>query len=197
MASVNLKSERIVGIEKKKKYISKEEYRTRYADREDGFKYEWNNGIIERTESMKKYQALIEAAILRLFFSTEAFKNHGMICAEMETDTSDTQLRKPDLAFYTANQLNVMDDDISQTPSWVCEVISKTDDMEDVQKKIVEYFAAGVQCVWIVLPKNEMVYVYTSVSEVTICQGETVCSGAPVMLDFKIEARRLFEKINV
>jgi Uma2 family endonuclease len=193
----SLVSDRTVAYGKVKDYISKEEYRERFSDLEDGYKYEWNDGIIEKTESMKKYQALIEAAILRLFYTTEAFQKQGMICAEMETDTSEVQIRKPDMAFYTAEQLNLMSDDIAQIPAWVAEIISKTDDLEEVQKKIVEYFNAGTQCVWIVLPQNKMVYVYTSISDVTVCKGETLCSGAPVLNDFQIKAHQLFDKINI
>jgi Uma2 family endonuclease len=197
MTSVNLRSERIVEVHKLARYISKEEYLRKYTKKEDGYKYEWVDGEIIKSKGMQKYQAYLQDSLFRAFILTQAFVDGGQICVEVETDTSLIKTRKPDLAFYTKAQMAIMRDDISQTPSWVCEVISKTDDMEDVQKKIVEYFAAGVQCVWIILPKNEMVYVYTSVSEVRICQGETICSGAPVMLDFQIEARRLFQKINV
>jgi Uma2 family endonuclease len=194
MASVNLRSETIVEIQKLPRYVSKEEYLRKYVHKEDGFKYEWIDGEIKKTRGMQKYQAYLQDTLFRAFMLTKAFADGGQICVEVETDTSVAKTRKPDLAFYTKAQMAIMRDDISQTPAWACEVISKNDDLEEVQKKIVEYFTAGVQCVWIILPKNEMVYVYTSISEVTICRGDTVCSGAPILLDFQIEAKKLFEK---
>ena len=51
----------------KPRRVSKARFLREYADREDGYKYEWNNGIIEKTESMNQQQAEIYFVLLAYF----------------------------------------------------------------------------------------------------------------------------------
>ena len=78
--------------------------------------------------------------------------------------------------------------------SFIIEVISDTDGINRVNDKLVEYFEVGVAVVWHVLPKQQMVYVYTSPTSVTICLGNMVCSAAPAVTDFQISANAIFMK---
>ncbi len=194
MTTVNLTTETISVTKRLPRYISLEKFRASYSDIEDEYKYEWNNGKIEKTKNIKYYQAFLEILLLRLFVQTNAFRLGGGICAEMETMTSKLQLRKPDLAFYTSEQLRIMRTKQFQIPTWVAEIISDTNDMVEVENKMLEYFNAGVQVVWHIIPQKEVVYVYTSPNDVTICRGETICSGAPILPDFQISAKDLFEE---
>ena len=74
------------------------------------------------------------------------------------------------------------------------EIISPTDNYLKVNKKLREYFKAGVKVVWQIVPEEQTVYVYTSPTKVTICEGDTVCSAAPVVTDFTIPAKDIFVK---
>jgi hypothetical protein len=40
---------------------------------EDGYKYEWNDGSIEKTKTMKQDQLIIQSILLRLFVQTKLF----------------------------------------------------------------------------------------------------------------------------
>lgn len=60
--------------------------------------------------------------------------------------------------------------------------------------KLNEYFNAGVQVVWQVIPVTETVKVYTSPKNVTICSDSDICSAAPVLADFQIPAHQVFGK---
>ena len=65
-----------------------------YSDKEDGYKYEWNDGIIEKTNSMNQEQTAIYLLLSRLFCQTEAFQNGGGLTAETDMRTLKKQLRK-------------------------------------------------------------------------------------------------------
>jgi Uma2 family endonuclease len=172
--------------------VSKARFLREYADREDGYKYEWNNGIIEKTESMNQQQAFIQAIIMRYFTKTHFFLDGGLFTAETNMDTSPSQLRRPDLAIYTAAQLQKMRQGENQIASWVAEVISANDQANLINKKLDEYFLAGVQVVWHIYPESKQVHVFTSPEQVTICRGKTVCSAAPALGDLEISAEELF-----
>lgn len=72
------------------------------------------------------------------------------------------------------------------------EVLSETDQAYRIEAKIQEYFKAGVQVVWNIFPEQEVVYVYTSRKQVTICLEDDVCSAALVLPDFTISVNTLF-----
>jgi Uma2 family endonuclease len=178
--------------EKKPRRVSKAHFLREYADREDGYKYEWNDGMVEKTQSMNQQQAIIQAVIMRYFVQTQVFKNGGLFTSETNMDTSPVQLRKPDLAIYTNEQLLLMKQGQNQIAPWVAEVISSSDNINHVNQKLDEYFQAGVQVVWHIFPDSKQVYVYISPEQVTICRGKTICSAAPALGDLEIAAEELF-----
>lgn len=178
--------------EKKPRRVSKAYFLRAYADREDGYKYEWNDGTVEKMQAMNQQQAIIQAIIMRYFVQTQVFKQGGLFTSETNMDTSPVQLRKPDLAIYTNEQLLLMKQGQNQIAPWVAEVISPTDNINQVNQKLDEYFQAGVQVVWHIFPDSQQVYVYTSPEQVTICRGKTICSAAPALGDLEITAEELF-----
>ena len=173
-------------------YVSLEDFLRLYANTEDGYKYEWNNGQIEKTKGMNQEQGTIQDILMRLFCNTKTFQEGGLYLAETDMKTSATQLRRPDLAIYLANQRKKMVNGENQIAIWVGEIISDTDKANKINKKIEEYFKAGVQVVWNIYPASNQVHVYTAVDEVTICKGERICSGQPALADFDISAATLF-----
>jgi len=174
------------------KPISLELFLLRYADMEDGFKYEWNNGFVEKTTAINQEQSTIFLLLSRLFCKTKAFEAYGGLTAETDMMTSKVQLRKPDISFYSGAQIKKMKKRQNQIPQWVAEVISESDNINRVEAKLDEYFAAGVKIVWHIFPVSKKVYVYTAPDKVTICMGKTICSGAPVLPDFELSAKELF-----
>ncbi len=173
--------------------ISKEQFLLEYSNKEDGYKYEWNDGIVEKTKAMNQQQTTLYLLLNRLFFYTEALKNGGGLSCETEMDTTAVQYRRPDITFFTGEQIARMKKGEKQVAPWLAEVISPTDRAEDIYAKLLEYFSAGVQVVWHIFPHTQQVYVYTSPDNVTICRGGAVCSGAPVLPDLVISADALFE----
>lgn len=106
---------------------------------------------------------------------------------------SQIQMRRPDLAYFSNEQINnSLTSNEEPIPAFALEVISPSDDAEDVEKKVGEYFKAGVQVVWNIYPENQVVYVYTSRKNATICLEDDVCSATPVLPDFAISVKALF-----
>ncbi|TAG58895.1 MAG: Uma2 family endonuclease, partial [Runella slithyformis] len=106
-----------------------------------------------------------------------------------ETPPAGIQLRRPDMAFFTDEQINSENDEL--IPEFYIKVISPNDQIKDVKKKIKEYFKNGVRVVWVVLPEEDMVEVYTSVRDIKVCMEQDICSAAPVLDDFQISVEEL------
>jgi hypothetical protein len=60
------------------KMITKEQFPRRYSNREDGFKYEFNQGIVEKTTGTNQQQATIQGVIFRFFIKTKIFQDGGL-----------------------------------------------------------------------------------------------------------------------
>ena len=71
-------------------------------------------------------------------------------------------------------------------------MISPTDDYEDVQEKITEYFTFGVRRVWIVSPESKTLTVYFSRTEVKILTENDVLSGDKILPGFKLNLSEIF-----
>lgn len=171
--------------------ISLTAFLKKYREGGNGFKYEFNNGIIEKTYAMKKNEIFIFDNLLRVFVHTTAFAEGGTFVSEVETWTSDTQFRKPDISYWTRQQKI---EEVESVPLFAIEVISKNDQINIVSNKILEYFKSGVKVLWHIFPEQRMVYVYTSPSHIKVCFEEDICSAAPVLTDFEISVNGIFRK---
>ena len=159
----------------------------------DGFKYEWNDGEIIKFEGMNRKQTFIFDVLINLFFE-KGLNKIGQFIPETDVQLTGIQMRRPDIAFFSKKQIY---EDVDFIPEFAIEVISDSDKMIDVENKLIEYFKAGVKVVWHIIPAQEVVYVYTSRSEVKICFDKDICSAKPVLEDFEISVEDIFKDYNV
>lgn len=162
----------------------------------DGFKYEWKDGEIIRFSGMNKKQYYIYD-VLNVLFIEKGYHRTGTFMAEPDVMLTAFQMRRPDIAYFTKEQIQSGRKGEDVIPAFVIEVLSETDMAYRIEEKIVEYFKAGVQVVWNIIPEQEVVYVYTSRKHVTICLEDDICSAAPVLPDFTISVNTLFAQPTV
>ena len=143
--------------EKKVRKVSIASFLRRYRKGKPGIKYEYNKGVIEKTESMKFKEQYIFHNLQQLFITTIAFQNKGMLVQELEVWTSENQWRKPDISFITAQQISAAANGYEPIPALIIEVISKNDKINEVKNKVDEYFNAGVKILWHIFPELKKV----------------------------------------
>lgn len=120
----------------------------RYLSREDGYKYEWINGRVEKTEyTLNPTQLYIQRNLTALF---RAFlhdgKIHGELLAEPDLFLFPEVHRRPDLAWLTNAQIDHLSEDgVIEIPAFIIEVISTRDAAQKIVDKMRHYRAAGVQ----------------------------------------------------
>ena len=158
---------------------------------EDGFKYEWNDGELIRFTGMDKRQIFIFDVLLDLFIEQKLFKI-GTLIPETDVWLTGIQRRRPDIAYFTKEQLKQGRAGEDVIPEFVIEVISTNDILNQVEEKITQYFKTGVKVVWTIMPASESVHVYTSRQQVKICFGDDICSAAPILEGFEISVNQIF-----
>jgi Uma2 family endonuclease len=128
----------------------------------------------------------------RHFRQTEAFRKGGELICETEAQLSPTELRIPDIAFYTENQIEGGANGTKPVTAFAIELISANDNYNKSLQKVRAYFNAGVQVVWHIFPELRSVQVFTSPTAVTICEGDAICSVIPAIPDMQITANEVF-----
>lgn len=151
----------------------------------DGFKYEWDDGEIIQFEGMKENQMYIYDRLLDLLIDL-GYKKTGTLIAEQDVMVSGIQIRRPDIAYFTREQIGQSAKGVRSIPEFVIEIISSNDEINKLERKLTEYFKAGVQVVWTVVVEEQVVNVYTSRRDVRACLENDMCSAAPVLPDFEI-----------
>jgi Uma2 family endonuclease len=161
----------------------------------DGFKYEWDNGsLIKLPKMITPEQFYIVKNLSRFFQTTQAFKNGDELMPEVKSATTDTQVRVPDIGYFTHEQQFLMQQGEAVTPRFAIEIISPTDYYYKVDLKLEEYFEAGVKILWHIVPETEKVYVFTASDTVKICKGTVLCSAEPIIEGFTISVNDIFKK---
>lgn len=179
---------------KSPKKISWEEFQRKYLSREDQYKYEWVNGLIEKTpRTMDKMQLYILTNLIRFLYSLKASypKIDGDLVAEGDTFFAGNH-RRPDIAYYTEAQIQAARNNEDVHPDFVIEVISKNDQAEKLVKRMGDYWAAGVQVIWQIYPENKQIHVYHG-KHMTVCSGDDLCSAEPVVPGFVLPVHEVFK----
>ena len=178
-----------------KRLVSLESFLTRYTNREDAFKYEWNKGIVEKKpRTMNRDQLKILQNLMRLFVRIQAYAAMGELLSEVDMFLQSVdRTRRSDIAYMSGTQMQAAPSGELSVCTFVAEVISKNDQINEVEQKLQEYFDNGVQVVWVIFPKLKQVKVYHSIRDITVCFGEDICSAAPVLPDFEISVDDIFK----
>jgi len=77
-------------------------------------------------------------------------------------------------------------------PDVAVEVVSPHDVMEEVEDKVAEWLAAGTKRVWVVLPRQRLIKVYRSLTDVTILTDKDELDGEDIMPGFRLPVARVF-----
>ena len=130
--------------------------------------------------------------LTRLFAQTDTHQQGGALATRLDTYLSDTCLRVPDLSVYTVGQIAAMRQTEKQKTRFAIEILSDSESYEDILEKIQDYFDAGAQLVWYIVPNRQKIHVYTSPDTSQAYKGTDVISAAPVVPDFTFVVNALF-----
>ena len=118
-------------------------------------------------------------------------KISGRLLAEVDT-FFDGKHRRPDIAFFTLDQIRAAKENKNIIPQFLIEVISNNDQINKVDEKMDNYRAAKVKVVWHIFPKSKKVHVYNG-KKMVICEEDDICSAETVIPGFKIPAKDIFK----
>jgi Uma2 family endonuclease len=106
--------------------------------------------------------------------------------------------RRPDVAFVAFDRMPAaisLNEDPAQwdvVPNLAVEIVSPTNASDDVEDKLDDYFAAGVQLVWVIFPLRRRIYVRDSLTSVRVLLEKDELTGEPALPGFRLPVAALF-----
>ena len=161
--------------------------------------YEVVDGQVIEVPPMGTFEADIANLLAELMNEHARSKRLGRAFVEVlfRIDPKRQIRRQPDVAFVSASRWPAG----KRTPkasSWrlvpdiAVEVVSPSDLAIELNRKIDDYFQAGVVSCWVIYPGTQQVYVYTSPTNVRILMPPDELDGGDVLPGFRIALERLF-----
>jgi Uma2 family endonuclease len=105
-------------------------------------------------------------------------------------------VRMPDVSFVSWDRMpgrKVPDVAVADfAPDLAVEVVSKSNTKKEIERKLDEYFNAGVRLVWLIYPNKKMVEVYTSRLRKRVLRENDTLDGGRVLPGFKLSLAEFF-----
>ncbi len=149
--------------------------------------------IIEVTPSNTYFSGIGIAISSPLFMFVKAH-DLGVVSGEAGGfELSEDITYVPDVAFVSkARQAEPPRKTLNPiAPDLAVEVISPTNSASEIQRKVLDYLAAGTLIVWIAYPETKTVVVHTSAGARTLTEADTL-DGGDVLPGFTLPVRDIF-----
>jgi Uma2 family endonuclease len=108
-------------------------------------------------------------------------------------------VRMPDVSFISWDrfpQRRVPDASmLAFAPDLAVEVLSPSNTRQEMERKLHDYFTAGVRLVWYVDPDDRTVQVFTAPDQSQSLREDQVLAGDPVLAGFSLPLRELFGRL--
>jgi Uma2 family endonuclease len=165
----------------------------------DDMLYEVVDGqVVEKT--MGAFETGIASLLVEILGPFARANRPGRFFSEMlfRIDIGQDLQRRPDVAFvsharwpYNRCVPNVPVWDM--VPDLAIEVISPSDMMSAVLRKVHDYFKAGAIRVWVVYPEQAEVYIYSTAQQVQVVGVGQELDGGDLLPGFRLPVAVLFE----
>lgn len=166
--------------------------------RPDGIKRlcELVDGVLVE-KPMGFYESRLAAVLIAVLESFARQEKLGIVVgADATTRLEPGLVRLPDVAFVSRGRLpqgTVPREPIPDlAPDLAVEVISPSNTRREMDRKLHEYFAAGVRLVWYVYPQTRTVCVYRAPDQVAVLSEHQSLEGEDILPGFSLPIRDWF-----
>jgi Uma2 family endonuclease len=160
--------------------------------------FELVDGVLVE-KPMGFYESLLAAWLIRLLGGFLDQHDLGFVLgADAPLRLEPGLVRLPDVSFVAwdrfPNRELPAEPVPDLAPDLAVEVISDGNTEEEMERKVQEYFTAGVRLVWYVYPETRTVQVYTSLTDVRVLGETDTLDGGAVLPGFQLSIREWFQQ---
>jgi Uma2 family endonuclease len=153
--------------------------------------------LVEKT--MGYYESLLAALLIGFLNAYLTQHDIGFVMgADATLRLRPGHVRVPDVSFVSwdrfPNRVLPAEPIPDMPPDLAVEVLSAGNTPGEMDRKLRDYFAAGVRLVWYVDPEPRAVRVYTGVTEVRVLGESDTLDGNAVLPGFRLSIREWFDR---
>jgi Uma2 family endonuclease len=171
------------------------------ASGEDIERYEVVDGMRVEREPMGAFETVLASWLCHVVNSFAAGKKLGLAVNEVlfVLNAARNLNRRPDVAFVSYARWPTPI--VAREPAWnvvpdlAIEIVSPTNLAEEIDRKMMDYFQAGVRLVWVFYPDSGRVYVYQSPTHVSILERTDTLDGGEVLPGLRLPITELYEAV--
>lgn len=112
----------------------------------------------------------------------------------------DGQVRMPDLCFVSRDRVTKADPKRGALPALVpnlaVEVLSESNTEHEMQRKLQDYFAAGVELAWLIDRQTRSAKAYSAADRFEVISSDGVLDAGPVLPGFIVSLAALFQRAD-
>ena len=153
-------------------------------------------GVLVPMSPTQGEHGILEAMLTAALFSFAAQRRLGWVLSGevgFYTQRNPDTIRAVDVAFIsTERQPERPTSFLTAAPELVIEIVSPSDRWSEIRKKIGEYFAAGVDRVWIVEPERRKVAVFSGPTKMSELAEADILRGEGALAGFGLAVSDLF-----
>lgn len=170
------------------------------AEARDNSLFELVDGVLVE-KAMGQFESRIAAVLI--YFLERFLSRHdlGIVYAPDATlRLMPGLVRLPDVCFVSWKRLpgrRLPSQPIADlVPDLAVEVLSVGNTKREMQRKLEEYFEAGVRLVWFIDPENRRAEVHTSPRKSKIIPQDGTLDGGRILPGFRLSLRKLFARVT-
>lgn len=159
--------------------------------------YELDEGEIIEMPPPGELHGILCAWIVRLLWRYVEARGKGYVCSNdtgLVIRRRPATVRGPDIMLYDENRpLRKFSRKFAQRlPRLVVEVLSSSDRMAKMNRKVSQYLKRGIPLVWVVDPEAEAISVYRPGQDVYVVEGEDEITGEEVLPGLRFRVAEFF-----
>jgi Uma2 family endonuclease len=155
--------------------------------------------LVEKT--MGYLESIVAIAIARHLGNYVAARQLGVVLgADGTLKVLPDQVRIPDVCFIAWDRFpngKLLPQPIPPVaPDLAVEVLSKGNTEGEMQRKLRDYFAAGVRLVWYIDPRSRTAAAYTSAEQCVVLDQQQALDGGDVLPGFTLPLAEVFAELD-
>jgi Uma2 family endonuclease len=171
------------------------------ASGEDIERYEIIDGVRVEREPMGAFETVLASWLCHVINSFAAGKKLGLAVNEVlfVLNAARTLNRRPKVAFVSyarwPTAVIAREHAWNVVPDLAIEIVSPANLAEAIDRKMTDYFQAGVRLVWVFYPDSGRVYDYQSPTLVSILERADTLDGGEVLPGFRLSIAGIYEAV--
>jgi Uma2 family endonuclease len=155
--------------------------------------------LVEKVmSSYESFLAMMLGHLLNTFLENS---NYGMILGEAgQLRILPTKMRVPDVAFIRWDRFpggKLPEERVYKVaPDLAVEILSEGNTPQEMEKKLDEYFEAGVRLVWYIDARTRTAAIYTARNQKEAIDESGILDGGEVLPGFQLRLGELFERAD-